>query len=94
MEAATAFRFDLGRRLAQLFLMVIVTEQQARAQWSKLLIRARDGEEIVITRDGKPYAKMVPLDTEEPKPAVRAEPVEALFFASRSAALRQAGRTG
>ncbi|MEC3912237.1 type II toxin-antitoxin system prevent-host-death family antitoxin [Sphingobium sp. CR2-8] len=47
--------------------MLTVTEQQAKAQWSKLLVRARDGEEIIITRDGKPYAKMVPLTTEQPQ---------------------------
>lgn len=47
--------------------MLIVTEQQAKAQWSTLLDRARDGEEIIVMRDGKPYAKMVPLDEEHPQ---------------------------
>ncbi len=57
----------MGLREAQLFTMLTVTEQQAKAQWSKLLVRARDGEEIIITRDGKPYAKMMPLTTEQPQ---------------------------
>ena len=49
--------------------MATVTEQQAKAQWSKLLDRARDGEDIIIVRDGKPYVKMVPLPAEQrPQP--------------------------
>jgi prevent-host-death family protein len=63
MARRNRFRIDVGLREAQLFTMPIVTEQQAKAQWSKLLVRARDGEEIIITRDGKPYAKMMPLTT-------------------------------
>jgi prevent-host-death family protein len=66
MARRNRFRIDVGLREAQLFTMLTITEQQAKAQWSKLLVRARDGEEIIITRDGKPYAKMVPLTTEQP----------------------------
>ncbi len=48
--------------------MLTVTEQQAKAQLSRLLERARDGEEIIVTRDGKPYAKVIPLDKDYPEP--------------------------
>jgi prevent-host-death family protein len=67
-RVATAFRFDLSRRFVQLFCMATVTEQQAKAEWSKLLVRARNGEETIVTRDGEPYAKIVPLDAEQTQP--------------------------
>ena len=39
----------------------IVSVQTASAQFSELLNRARDGDEIIITVDGKPAAKLVPV---------------------------------
>jgi prevent-host-death family protein len=41
---------------------VIVNVHQAKTQLSRLLKRAHEGEEIILSRAGKPYAKLVPLD--------------------------------
>lgn len=46
--------------------MTKVNVHDAKTQFSRLLERARAGEEIVIAKNGKPYAKLVPLD--QPKP--------------------------
>jgi prevent-host-death family protein len=35
---------------------------EAKTQFSKLLDRAHSGEEIVIAKGGKPYARLVPLE--------------------------------
>ena len=35
--------------------------RQAKAQLSRLVERAKAGEEIIISRDGKPVARLVPL---------------------------------
>lgn len=45
-----------------------VNIHEAKTQLSKLLVRVAAGEEIVIARDGKPVARLVP----EPVSAVRA----------------------
>jgi prevent-host-death family protein len=37
-----------------------VNVHQAKTQLSRLLARVEQGEEIVIARDGKPVAKLVP----------------------------------
>jgi prevent-host-death family protein len=42
--------------------------RQARTQLSRLIERATDGEEIIITKSGKPVARLVPYT---PKGAVR-----------------------
>ncbi|RME71250.1 MAG: type II toxin-antitoxin system prevent-host-death family antitoxin [Planctomycetota bacterium] len=46
--------------------MVIVNMHEARAQLSKLVERARRGEEIVIARAGQPVARLVPLRPARP----------------------------
>ena len=43
--------------------MTQVNVDQAAAQLSSLLARARDGEEIVIADHGRPLAKLVPVRT-------------------------------
>ncbi len=40
-----------------------VTIDQARTQLSRLLVRVNAGEEIVITKAGKPIARLVPFST-------------------------------
>jgi prevent-host-death family protein len=45
--------------------MVKVNVHEAKTQLSKLLDRAHAGEEIVIAKNGEPYARLVPL--EKPK---------------------------
>jgi prevent-host-death family protein len=41
--------------------MDIVNVHEAKTHFSKLLTRAHTGEEIIIGKAGKPYAKLVPL---------------------------------
>lgn len=43
----------------------IVNVHDAKTHFSKLLERAHAGEEIVLAKAGKPYARLVPLKTEE-----------------------------
>jgi prevent-host-death family protein len=45
--------------------MAEVSVHEAKTHLSHLLLRVARGEEIVITRAGKPVAKLVPI---EPKP--------------------------
>jgi len=45
----------------------IVNVHDAKTNFSKLLARAHAGEEIVLAKAGKPYAKLVPF-TETGKP--------------------------
>jgi len=39
-----------------------VNVQEAKSQLSKLLERAHAGEEIVISKSGKPFARLMPLE--------------------------------
>ncbi|MDA8425027.1 MAG: type II toxin-antitoxin system prevent-host-death family antitoxin [Treponema sp.] len=41
--------------------MIIVNVHEAKTQFSKLLDRAHRGEEIILAKGGKPFAKLVPL---------------------------------
>lgn len=41
--------------------METVNIHYAKTHLSKLLLRVHSGEEIIIARSGKPYAKLVPL---------------------------------
>ena len=43
--------------------MTTVGSFEAKTNFSALLERAERGEQIVITRRGKPVAKLVPIDT-------------------------------
>jgi len=47
--------------------MVIVNVHEAKTQLSRLLLKVRDGEEVVIARDGKPVARLVPYETKPKK---------------------------
>jgi prevent-host-death family protein len=41
--------------------MVQVSIREAQTQFSRLLVRVEDGEEIVINRSGVPIARLVPI---------------------------------
>ena len=41
--------------------MAEVNVHEAKTHLSRLLLRVAGGEEIVITRDGKPIARLVPI---------------------------------
>jgi prevent-host-death family protein len=63
--------------------MATVTAREANQHFSKFLDAASRGEEVTITRRGKPVAKLVPIvETAEPDEAAReaAEREEALAF--------------
>jgi len=45
----------------------IVNGYQAETQFSRLLKRAHEGEEIVLAKAGKPYARLVPLAEARPR---------------------------
>jgi prevent-host-death family protein len=45
-----------------------ISVTEANARLSELLDRAAAGEEIVVTRSGKPIARIAPLATREPRP--------------------------
>ena len=40
----------------------VINVHDAKTHFSRLLERAHGGEEIVLAKAGKPYAKLVPLD--------------------------------
>lgn len=44
-----------------------VNVHEAKTHFSRFLDRAHAGEEIVLAKAGKPYAKLVPLDAAPPK---------------------------
>ena len=46
---------------------MIVNVHEAKTQFSKLLERAHAGQEIILAKAGKPYARMVPLAPVAPK---------------------------
>jgi prevent-host-death family protein len=46
---------------------MLVNVHEAKAQLSELLERAVRGEEIVIAKRGKPFVRLVPAATKEPR---------------------------
>ena len=59
----------------------IVNVHQAKTQLSRLLKRAHEGEEIVLAKAGKPYARLVPLEEAQPRvPGIAAGRVDKAFF--------------
>lgn len=47
--------------------MSIVNVHEAKTQLSRLLERARSGEEIIIAKAGVPWARLCPLEPLEPR---------------------------
>ena len=44
-----------------------VNVHQAKTQFSRLIDAAHAGETIVVAKDGKPWARLVPLEQDEPR---------------------------
>jgi prevent-host-death family protein len=47
--------------------MAVINVHEAKTQLSKLLDRAHAGQEVVICKAGKPYARLVPLEPKKPR---------------------------
>ena len=61
--------------------MVKVNVHEAKTQLSRLLDRAHAGEEIIIAKNGEPYARLVPLETPRARtPGLLKGGVEDAFF--------------
>jgi prevent-host-death family protein len=58
-----------------------VNVHEAKTQLSRLLERAHAGEEIVIAKNGVPYARLVPLEMPKPRtPGLLTGTIEPSFF--------------
>ena len=61
--------------------MTMVNVHEAKTQFSRLLDRAHAGEEIIIAKAGKPFARLVPLaDPEERVPGWYPERIPDSFY--------------
>jgi len=61
--------------------MAHVNVHEAKTQLSRLLERAHAGEEIIIARNGEPYARLVPLEKPGARlPGLLKGRVESAFF--------------
>ena len=61
--------------------VVKVNVHEAKTQLSRLLERAHAGEEIVIAKNGKPYARLVPLEAPKARePGLLKGKLEDAFF--------------
>jgi prevent-host-death family protein len=61
--------------------MDTVNVHEAKTQLSRLLERVHAGEEIVIAKNGKPFARLVPLAAPRPRvPGLLKGRVEDTFF--------------
>ena len=59
----------------------IINVHQAKTQLSRLLERVKRGEEIVLAKAGKPYARLVPLEGRGPRvPGIVEGRVDDAFF--------------
>jgi prevent-host-death family protein len=60
---------------------VVVNIHEAKTHLSKLVDRARAGEEIIIAKGGTPFARLVPLAPPSPRqPGLLKGKVEDAFF--------------
>ncbi|MFC1493811.1 type II toxin-antitoxin system Phd/YefM family antitoxin [Thermodesulfobacteriota bacterium] len=63
--------------------MEIFNIHEAKTHFSKLLARIHAGEEIVIAKAGKPYAKLIPIkQAKERIPGIAEGKVTEAFFES------------
>ena len=46
----------------------IVNIHEAKTNFSKLVDRAHGGEEIIVAKAGKPYARLVPIEDKSKRP--------------------------
>lgn len=61
--------------------MKTVNIHEAKTHLSRLLAQVQAGEEIIISKSGKPYAKLVPISrVKERKPGIAKGAVTDAFF--------------
>ncbi len=61
--------------------MEIINIHYAKTHFSKLLLRVNSGEEIIISKAGQPYAKLIPLEKVKlRKPGIAKGKVTGAFF--------------
>ena len=59
----------------------MVNVHEAKTQLSRLLDRVHAGEEIIIAKNGEPYARLVPLQQPKPRePGLLKGKIEDAFF--------------
>jgi prevent-host-death family protein len=59
----------------------LVNVQEAKTHLSRLLERVRAGEEIILAKAGRPYAKLVPLEEhQQRRPGLAKGRVTEAFF--------------
>jgi len=67
--------------IEEIDMRAIINVHQAKTQLSRLLKRAHEGEEIILAKAGKPYAKLVPLEkTKHRAPGIAVGKVDDAFF--------------
>ena len=60
---------------------IIVNVHEAKTNLSSLLERVKEGEEIILAKAGKPYARLVPLDQNLPRvPGIVSGRLDDSFF--------------
>jgi prevent-host-death family protein len=63
---------------------LVINVHEAKTHFSKLLERAHTGQEIILAKAGKPYARLMPLrpvvSQRQPGRLVHSGSVEAAFF--------------
>jgi prevent-host-death family protein len=61
--------------------METVNVHQAKTHLSRLLEKVRAGEEVIIAKNGKPYARLCPLEKPQPRqPGLLVGEVGEAFF--------------
>ncbi len=61
--------------------MAIINVHEAKTNLSRLLDRAHAGEEVIISKGGKPYARLCPLEPPKPRqPGLLKGVVDEAFF--------------
>jgi prevent-host-death family protein len=61
--------------------MAMVNVHEAKTQLSRLLDRVHAGEEIIIAKNGEPYARLVPLQQPKPRePGLLKGKIDDAFF--------------
>jgi prevent-host-death family protein len=62
-------------------MVAVINVHQAKTQLSRLMKLAHEGEEIVLAKAGKPYARLVPLEQAKSRvPGIVEGKVDEAFF--------------